>query len=140
LPASDPKPALDRAHLTATSLNGAAIELPARGHVTVIELWATWCDACKRAMPDVERVWRNGSARVVGVATDDNPGRVVNTLKNEDVTYPNVIDADGEVRGWLRVSELPTIVVFDREGRVRWVHRGEDDGAIGDVVASLERE
>jgi thiol-disulfide isomerase/thioredoxin len=146
MPPSDGHPDLNRAtgSVVVTSLDGASVELPAPGHVTVIDVWATWCRPCVETMPVVEGLWNDErplGIRVVGVATDDNPGLVARRAR--EITYPNVVDASGEVRGWLKVRELPTLVVFDRGGRVRWVRSGatERDVVLArDVIASLERE
>lgn len=140
LPASDPHPDLGSVPVpvTATTLDGTAYELPARGHVTVVDLWATSCAPCLAALPDVERLAHRG-VHVVGVASDDNPGLVAKAIAQSEVTYPNVVDADGEVRGWLHTRDVPTIVVFDRHGRIRWVHTGAPADVDG-VVAALEQE
>ncbi|MEI7894076.1 MAG: TlpA disulfide reductase family protein [Myxococcales bacterium] len=55
---------------------------------------------------------------VLGVAADDNPGLVQQRLRELGITYPNVIDAEGSLRGALRVKELPTTLVIDRAGSV----------------------
>jgi thiol-disulfide isomerase/thioredoxin len=148
LPPSDGHPDLNRTtgSVVAATLDGLPIELPQLGHVTVVDVWATWCAPCAETTPMVEGLWHDeqrAGVRVVGVATDDNPGLVERSARRQEITYPNVVDASGEVRGWLKVRDLPTVVVFDRAGRMRWVRRGATPGDVAlarDVVASLERE
>jgi thiol-disulfide isomerase/thioredoxin len=148
LPLSDGHPGLGRAEgsVVATSLDGSPLELPTPGHVTVIDVWATWCSACVETLPLLEELWHeehHAGLRVIGVATDDNPGLVADSARRQDIRYPNVVDASGELRGWLKVRDLPTVVVFDRSGRMRWVRRvgrATDIAEARDVALTLERE
>jgi thiol-disulfide isomerase/thioredoxin len=148
LPASDAHPDLNCAPraVLVTALDGATVALPEPGHVTVVDVWATWCTPCAETAPEVEALWgdaRSEGVRVVGVATDDDPRLVERSAMRQDLTYPNVVDVAGEVRGWLKVREVPTLVVFDRRGRIRWVRVGAGQGGLASmrgVVAALERE
>ena len=77
---------------------------------------------------------------VVGVATDDNPGLVQEHLRRLGVTYPNVVDASGTLRGAYRADKLPQTVVMDRHGKVRVVRVGggeEDLSALRGAVDIL---
>jgi thiol-disulfide isomerase/thioredoxin len=117
------------------TLDGAAIGFPEEGHVTVVEVWATWCKPCSGSMRAMQELWEAEHAsgvHVIGVAADDNPGLVFRAVRGNGVTFPNVIDATGDVRGWLLVRDVPSAVVFDRHGRVRWAKTGF---AEGDAVA-----
>jgi peroxiredoxin len=75
---------------------------------------------------------------VLGVAVDDNPGLVLQRLRELGITYPNVIDAEGSLRGALRVKELPTTLVIDRAGIVRLVRAGGDAGDMEAIEQAAE--
>lgn len=121
----------------AVALDGRRVDLPRVGSVTLIDFWATSCEPCIRSMPAIEKLWRENSAAgltVVGIAADDNPGLVDDRVRELGVTYPNVVDADGTVRGGLCVDAVPTILLFDRHGRLRHASHAGDRP---DTVASL---
>lgn len=104
------------------SLDGRMAQFPRPGHVTLVDFWATSCEPCKRMMPAFEHLWKSRQADgldIIGVASDDNPGLVVEHLSAMGVTYPNVVDASGALRGDFHVGPVPHSVVIDREGRVR---------------------
>ena len=107
------------------SLDGALVSLPTPGKVTVVEVWQSSCKPCLAEMPHLQALFRDKQSAgfsVIGIAADDNPGLVQDLVKQLGVTYPNVVDAEGQVRGALRVgAELPTTFVFDRRGAVRVV-------------------
>jgi thiol-disulfide isomerase/thioredoxin len=112
------------------SLDGALVALPAPGKVTLVDVWQSSCKPCLAEMPHLQALHHDKQAAglvVLGVAADDNPGVVQDLVKKLGVTYPNLVDAEGQVRGALRVgAELPTTLVFDRHGVVRVVRVGGD--------------
>ncbi len=112
-------------------LDGRIAEFPRAGRVTLVDFWSTSCDPCKRMMPSFESLWqehRNDGLDIVGVATDDNPGLVAEQLKSLGITYPNLLDTTGQVRGQYRVGPVPHSVVIDKQGRVRLsIAGGKDD-------------
>jgi thiol-disulfide isomerase/thioredoxin len=147
-PPSDPSPLLGKRvdPKTAMSLRGIVLDLPASRRVTVFEVWATWCRPSADTMPAIERLWedeRAAGVEVIGIATDDNPGLVQRAVDASGVGFANVVDATGDLRGWLLVRELPAAVVFDREGRIRWMREGlsaRDVRRLREVVEALRED
>jgi len=120
--------------------SAAAVSLPlldgkgrssiAKGRVTVVDFWATWCAPCRISMPRVQAVWREYRPRGVdlySVDTDDpsaeREARVREFLRSNGLEFPVVLD-DGTAASAFGVALLPTMVVVDREGRVVWNHAG----------------
>jgi cytochrome c biogenesis protein CcmG/thiol:disulfide interchange protein DsbE len=98
-----------------------------RNRTVVLEFWASWCTACARQMPILnELVGRLPSDQVVivGVSVDDTPEPAAEFARARALRYPSVHDAGGQVADSYGASMLPTMVVVDREGRVRAVQRG----------------
>lgn len=148
VPASHPHALLGKRvpRLSGRDLGGTQVAIPSSGSVTVVDVWATSCAPCLRAMPALELLHRRDQARglaVVGVATDDNPGLVAEKLATLGVTYPNVVDADGSLQQALRAPTLPLTLVFDRVGTLRFVAvgGGEDDlRRVGQAARALLAE
>lgn len=123
------------------TLDGALVRLPKPGHVTVVDVWATSCGPCMKIMPAMEALYRDKRSAglvLVGIAADDNPGLVQLRLRELGVTYPNVVDAEGQTRGAYRADRLPQTIVFDRHGRVRAVRIGGDPEDVTAVRAAVE--
>ena len=100
-----------------------------KGHVVLVNFWATWCVPCREEFPSLARLQeRNRSAglRVVGVSTDFENQRtaVEKFLAERRPPFPNYhrkkggddqdfIDAVDSRWG----GELPFSVLYDRSGR-----------------------
>ena len=109
-----------------TDLNGNAVssaDLFAGHKVTMINLWATWCSACKKEMPELEEFSKElaeKDCQIIGICTDiddDNARQAIKILEDNGVTYTNIKQTD-ELAQTLLTIGLPTTYFVDSEGRV----------------------
>lgn len=100
---------------------GAAVN-PARlgGRPVVLNLWATWCLPCREEMPMLQQTQtrEQGKVQFVGVDTKDRPDWAAEFLPQVKVTYPEVVDTDGQLVASVRSPGLPVTIVVDRDGRI----------------------
>jgi thiol-disulfide isomerase/thioredoxin len=120
------------------ALDGSLVSLPVPGKVTVLDFWATTCKPCAELMPAIEKLYEQkheGGVEVIGIAIDDNPGKVQNRISERGVTYATVMDPNSQIQGAYQVTELPQTFVFDKTGKLRFFTKG---GTLDDV-AKIER-
>lgn len=106
--------------------------------VTVVDFWASWCEACLVAMPALEHLYRRNRDRgvdVVGVSVDEDPQSALGTVMSMGTTFPIVIDRHQSIQAAYDVGKIPTTFVIDQNGLVRWV--GRDTGAMEQAVDRL---
>jgi cytochrome c biogenesis protein CcmG, thiol:disulfide interchange protein DsbE len=111
------------------------------GHVVIVDFWASWCTPCEAAVPHLD-AWqqRYPSLRIVGVSGDDD-GDIARYASTREIAYPLVRDDGDAVATEYQVAALPTLVVIDRIGVVRYVDvGGRNFGAIETIVAKLVGE
>jgi thiol-disulfide isomerase/thioredoxin len=116
--------------LEAPALDGRMVSLlPSAGKVRVVEMWASWCEPCRHAMPQLDEISRDLGAlgvEVYGVAVDDEREAVTAFLADVPVGFTILWDRAGEraSAAQLPVVRLPTTLVVDRRGVIRFVHEG----------------
>ena len=118
-------------HLIVGDRSIGPVEL--HGRVTILAFWASWCLPCIQEMPELNHAYKRFAAdsRVAFYAVDTallgdqtaDDGRLF--LERHGVTLPMAFDP-GEASRALGVDALPTLLVFDRNGHVRYVHHGYD--------------
>lgn len=103
-----------------------------RGHVVVIDFWATWRPACRREMPEMDKLYRSyqRDSRVSFWAVDVLSNYETVEKAREFITRNRYaqpvafIDEKGEKD--LGIDGLPWLIVMDKSGRIRLIHESFD--------------
>lgn len=120
---ADRHPAPD---ISGTTLDGDTWSLANyRGDVVVINIWASWCAPCRAEAPALKAVSEDLADEgvvFVGLNTRDSDTTARAFEKNFGITYPSVIDTDGQLQlrfaADVNPSAIPSTIVIDQEGRV----------------------
>ena len=117
---------------TLPSLDGPNLRLQEqRGQVVMINFWATWCGPCRVEMPHLARLYdkyRGSGFTVLAVNIDEDPYKAASLAKQLGMRFPVLLDKEKKVSRLYDLSTMPSTILVDREGRVRYVHRGYRDG------------
>jgi thiol-disulfide isomerase/thioredoxin len=126
---SQPAPPTDRLvvgeplpDIVLTTLDGGVAHLSDyHGKLVVLNLWATWCEPCRREMPNLQQLSNSLDPQrfvVVGVAADEDAHLVREYLRDKSVTFPNHIDAGQQIsRQQLGVQLFPYTLLIAPDGR-----------------------
>ncbi len=87
------------------------------GTPVVVNLWASWCEPCKREMPMLARAAADHpDVQFLGVDTLDSREGAEAFVAEYSVPFPSLFDPDGAIRTELGSFGLPVTVFFDAEG------------------------
>jgi len=107
-----------------------------RGHVVVIDAWATWCAPCRTQLPQLDALSRSLAGqglRVYAVNIDQNAQGIQPFLIGLSVDLPVLLDPGGATLSrLLHLESMPTTWVLDRSGKVVLTERS------GTTLAAVE--
>ncbi len=114
-----------------------------RGKLVVLNLWATWCEPCRREMPNLQALSDALDPQrfaVVGVAADEDEHLVREYLLDKQVIFPNYIDQTQQVsREQLGVLIFPYTLLISPDGRLIQRFAGPREWQRSDVIELLGR-
>ena len=92
-----------------------------RGQVIVLDVWASYCAPCRKSFPRLARLAADRpDLLVVGLSVDEEDPPVAAFLREVPAGFPIARDRTLSIStGPLRVTQLPTVLVIDRQGRIR---------------------
>jgi peroxiredoxin len=102
-----------------------------RGQVVLVNFWATWCGPCRQEMPHLNRLYdkyKSSGFTLLGVNIDDDPRTAASTAARMGLRFPVLLDADKAVSRLYDLGSMPATVLIDRDGKVRFLHRGYREG------------
>lgn len=109
------------ADFTLTDLQGKSWNLKAlRGKVVLVNFWATWCQPCRKEMPDLEALYQRFKDRgfvILGISDEEAP-KVKELLSEQKVSYPILLDPGRKVNELFRIEGIPKNFVYDRNGKL----------------------
>lgn len=120
----------------------------ARGQVTMVNFWATWCPPCRRELPSMQRLWEQlrdqGFAMyAINIGEDEEAIFPFILATGVEITFPILLDRQAEVIKQWPVLGIPTTFVLDRDGRVVYRAVGGrewDDPELLETIRALMRE
>lgn len=96
-----------------------------RGQVWVLNVWASWCVACRIEHPVLLEFARSGVAPLVGLDYKDQPAAALAWLAQHGNPYAlTALDADGRVGIDYGVYGVPETYVIDKAGVIRFKQIG----------------
>jgi thiol-disulfide isomerase/thioredoxin len=130
--------------LALPDLGGGRVDLATRrGHVVLVNFWATWCPPCVEEIPSLNRLHERLAPRgfeVLAVDVGETWEQVQDFLRERPVEFPVLLDTAGESFKRWRAYAFPTSLLLDRQHRVRYAVYGAfawDSPEVVEIVSRL---
>lgn len=131
------QPAPDFALPAATGSNVRLSEY--RGQPVLLSFWSSRCGLCAAQLAALDRfyaTYRSSGLVVLGVSVEDDPQRALDYAHAHKTSFPLLLDRAKSVSRAFAIERLPTTVLIDRSGIVRYLH-GDDRAGDPSYVAQI---
>jgi len=111
-----------------------------RGHVVVLNFWATWCPPCVEEMPSLVEMQRRFKAKgvtVLAVSVDVDESAYRQFVKDHNVDLLTVRDPDQKSSALYGTFKFPETYIVDRNGVIRRKFIGAVDWTAPEVTDFL---
>ncbi len=146
LQVGDPAPKMQ----VAKFVKGKPVEQFEKGHVYVVEFWATWCGPCKVSIPhltDVQKEYKDKGVTVIGVSVWEQ-GEALSAVEKFVETMGSKMDYtvayDGDrgssymAENWMAAAKqngIPAAFIVDKQGKIAWI--GHPMDGMDEVLAKV---
>lgn len=110
--------------LSGTTIAGQPYSTSYQGHVTVINVWGSWCTACRVEAPsfsEAAKKFASKDVQFLGIDDIDNDASAQAYDSRFGITYPSIADPNQSLVLDLKAllpSEPPSTLIVDRNGKV----------------------
>jgi len=115
-----------------------------RGQPVVISFWSSRCSDCAAQLTAMDRyygTYRSAGLIVLGVSVEDDQQRAIDYAHAHAASFPLLLDNTKGVSRSYGIERLPTTVLIDRAGHVRFLHsddRAGDPSYVAQIRALLD--
>lgn len=96
-----------------------------RGQPVILVFWGSQCGACEKQLALLDRLYstyRTSGLATFGISVDDDMTHAGEYAHAHPMSYPMLLDASKSVGRSFQIDRLPTTVMIDRAGVVRYIH------------------
>lgn len=98
-----------------------------RGRVIYLDFWASWCAPCRQSFPwmqEMKDTYEQQGLTVIAVNVDRDRKDAERFLADFRPSFELQFDSKGDTAEHFKVQGMPTSLVIDRHGAVRFTHIG----------------
>jgi len=123
-----PRPDFPAPPFSLLSLEGQEVQLADfKGRAVVVNFWASWCPPCRAEMPAFQKIYGEYESKglvILAVNSQESHTNAFDFAQSYTLTFPILLDEDGEISNRYRAASLPTTFFINKDGLIREVIYG----------------
>jgi len=127
--------------VTFSTLDGKTVRMAdLKGKVVLVDFWASWCIPCRKSFPEIDALNKELASKglvVLAVTVDEERKNADMFLEKFPHTMTVAIDSKGTLAEAFKVNAMPSTMIVDRTGQIRYSHKGYTDKALGEFRAQV---
>ncbi|MGZ9848494.1 TlpA family protein disulfide reductase [Macrococcus psychrotolerans] len=128
--------------IAVTDMNGQKKEIASllKHDITIINVWASWCEPCKKEMPELVTYGKEKPNHVglIGFNVQDKIEKRDAFIDNYKPTYPMYTLDEASMKRY-KIYNIPTTVFVDKQGKVLKTYVGElNQQKIEEIIMQIQ--
>jgi thiol-disulfide isomerase/thioredoxin len=112
-----------------------------KGQFVLVDFWASWCGPCIRQTAVIKELYneyKDKGLKVLGVAVWDEPANTLKAIKQHELPWECILNAQTIPTDIYGISGIPCIMLFSPDGTILSRDK-QDDELRADVHAALKK-
>ena len=111
---------------TLTGIDGKEVNVGKDKKIAVLNFWATWCPPCRAEFPELVRFSQknSGSVNFYSINLQEDKSKISVFFNKGGYFLPVLLDQDGQIAKMFRVTAIPTTIIVDAKGVIRYRKSG----------------
>jgi len=122
----------------AEGLDGKPVSLAdLKGHVVVLDFWATWCPPCRASLPHLDKLYqavKDSGVVIYALNVGEDKATVEKFVKETSLGVPILLDPESKVGADYSANAIPETVVIGKDGTIKKVFVGFDPSSSPDEL------
>jgi thiol-disulfide isomerase/thioredoxin len=113
-----------------------------KNKVVYVDFWASWCGPCMQSFPfmnELSRLHKAQGLQVVAVNLDEETQEAEAFLGKARPDFTVVADPQRQCAKDFAVEAMPSSYLIDRQGRLRYIHKGFRPGEVDELRGVLKQ-
>jgi thiol-disulfide isomerase/thioredoxin len=113
-----------------------------KGKVVLVDFWASWCMPCREEMPELIKFYKqhkNPAFEMLAVNIDKDKNNMQHFLDElfPQPSFPIIVDDNQEIPALFNIEAMPTTLIIDKKGTIRFWHNGFKKSYVDDYNTEL---
>lgn len=113
-----------------------------RGHVVLVDFWASWCGPCHESFPWMNRMYeqyKDQGLRIIAINVDSNTRQAKRFLNRMPAYFTVAFDPGGKTPDAYGVMGMPSSYLVGPDGQIEAKHIGFHRNRTGEYEASIRK-